>query len=43
MLYLLVCTGYAQIKILFLHILFCDVQSVLEVRLHDDRRKQEMR
>jgi len=42
MLYLLVCTGYAEIKILFLHILFYNVQSIPEARLHDDRRNQEM-
>ena len=32
MLYLLVCTGYAQIKILFLHILFYNIQSISEAR-----------
>jgi hypothetical protein len=42
MLHFLDCTGYAQIKILFLHILFYNVQGITEARLHDDRRNQEM-
>jgi hypothetical protein len=42
MLCFLVCTGYAQIKILFFHILLYNVKSIHEARLHDDRRNQEM-